>query len=286
MSGATSWSGHFDVDAVWRQAQALAEPVRSWPRARRAMSRTSGAHTARSAGQGSEFWQYRPLGENESVGRIDWRKSAQSDALLLRQQQNEVARQLLVGCDTSPSMHFASDPQIPTKAATGFELVAACALIGQREGDRVRIGTTAMRGSDAAAVLARSGLPQAAQVTMGCTVILASDFIGDAGALQLLASRCRSHQALLIAIHVHDRAECDFPFDGNIIFAGLEGEADFAAADATSLRADYLAAWAAHGAALRHAVASCDGLYIAANTLTPAARHLDGLLAQWQRRAP
>ena len=43
-----------------------------------------GVHGRRRVGVGDTFWQYRPFVEGDAQARIDWRRSARSDRLYVR----------------------------------------------------------------------------------------------------------------------------------------------------------------------------------------------------------
>ena len=63
-----------------------------------------GVHGRRRAGMGETFWQYRAAQPGDSLGQIDWRRSARSDRLFVREMEWEAAESVLLWCDTARSM--------------------------------------------------------------------------------------------------------------------------------------------------------------------------------------
>ena len=74
-----------------------------------------GVHGRRRAGQGDAFWQFRPFLPGDAAGRIDWRQSAKSDRLFIRETEWEAAQTIALWSDASRSMEWAFSPGRPTK---------------------------------------------------------------------------------------------------------------------------------------------------------------------------
>ncbi len=66
----------------------------------------TGVHGRRRAGMGETFWQYRAAHPGDPFSLIDWRRSARSDRLYVREMEWEAAENVLVWCDRSLSMDF------------------------------------------------------------------------------------------------------------------------------------------------------------------------------------
>src|ERR1700744_3975415 len=69
----------------------------------------------RKAGIGENFWQFRRYGSADSVGRIDWRQSAKSQHLFVREREWEAAEAVWLWRDGSPGMRFKSEFSETTK---------------------------------------------------------------------------------------------------------------------------------------------------------------------------
>ena len=75
-----------------------------------------GVHGRRRVGQGDAFWQYRPYRDGDSASQIDWRQSARSRHLFVRETEWEAAASVWLWRDASPSMQYASLKNSDTKA--------------------------------------------------------------------------------------------------------------------------------------------------------------------------
>lgn len=233
------------------EAAAAAVPLGAMPlgRARARAGGFHGVHPRRRAGTGSDFWQYRQLEPGEAVDRVDWRRSARSDGLYVREREREDAVRLWLWVDGSGSMDFASARGLPTKAARARVVAGALALAAHTAGEQVAmLGDGPARSPEA--LFARlgtsgGGLPPASDLRPGDAVVAVGDFLD--GGMREWAARAAAQGAVGTAIAVADRAEANFPYSGRVRFAPAEpeeSERDLAQADALHER--YLAAWAEH----------------------------------------
>src|SRR5476651_2667368 len=74
---------------------------------RLAASVSLGVHGRRRAGIGESFWQFRRY-QNEDAARIDWRQSAKSQHLFVREREWEAAQTVWFWRDASANMSFQS----------------------------------------------------------------------------------------------------------------------------------------------------------------------------------
>lgn len=210
---------------------------------------TQGQHARRRAGAGDDFWQYRPYASGDSVGRIDWRRSARADTLYVRERERQITQHLLVWADLSPSMDYAS-ARHPAKADHALLLMLALASLALRGGDGVRLLS--------AQALARhpAQLPAFADACVAVTrqtshphlldqadttqpFVIASDFLGDDAGWDDIFRRLSSKPRRGILLHVLDPAEITLPFTGRVRVKGLEGEAALLVPNINSLRDAY-----------------------------------------------
>ncbi len=64
-----------------------------------------GVHGRRRIGQGDTFWQFRQYQPGDTTQRIDWRKSAKSQRVFIRDHEWEAAQSIWLWRDASASMH-------------------------------------------------------------------------------------------------------------------------------------------------------------------------------------
>ncbi|HEX3430538.1 MAG TPA: DUF58 domain-containing protein [Rhizomicrobium sp.] len=189
-----------------------------------------GVHGRRKSGMGETFWQFRRYAQGDARGAIDWRQSAKSQHLFVREREWEAAETVWFWCDGSSSMGFSSGGDLCTKGGRANLLALALASLLVRGGERVAIfgdregpvgGRPALRHM--ARALAeneanRAALPPEMAVGKRAQVIWLSDFLSplDAieGALGKLAGRGLGGHLVQIV----DPAEQDFPFSGRTRF--------------------------------------------------------------------
>src|SRR6201992_4496083 len=94
-----------------------------------------GAHGRRRAGAGENFWQFRRYGSADSVGRIDWRQTAKSQHLSVREREWEAAQTVWFWRDADRGMRFGSAGVTKMERANLLLLALASLLV--RGGERV-----------------------------------------------------------------------------------------------------------------------------------------------------
>ena len=74
-----------------------------------------GLHASRISGKGEDFWQFKEYRQGDSLSSIDWRKSAASDKVLVKQKENETAKTIYFYFDKTKSMFFKSKKDLQSK---------------------------------------------------------------------------------------------------------------------------------------------------------------------------
>src|SRR4051812_38416758 len=98
-----------------------------------------GVHGRRRTGMGETFWQFRQYQSGDAASDIDWRQSARSRHLFVREQEWEAAESVWIWCDFSASMGFRSNPGLPPKWERAVLLTLALAALLVRSGERVAL---------------------------------------------------------------------------------------------------------------------------------------------------
>ena len=96
-----------------------------------------GTHGRRRAGPGETFWQFRHYDLNDARSGIDWRRSASSDHLFVREREWEAAHTVWLWVDLSASMDFRSRLASVTKRDRALVLALALAELLGSAGERV-----------------------------------------------------------------------------------------------------------------------------------------------------
>jgi uncharacterized protein (DUF58 family) len=222
----------------------------------------AGSHAERKAGPGSAFWQYRPLSAGEGTSAVDWRKSARSDAVVVREREREIPGQLALWWDGSASMRFQSEAAGVSKAAAAWTLMGALGLSAQAAEEAVQVlgHRAASNASALASALADPPTqPLVDRLAPGTRLVLASDFLGLDSALDTLVGLAQAQGWTLHLLHICDPLEVKFPFTGRVRFAGMESEPETVVDAADAARTSYLAALEAHGLRLEQRAALTGG---------------------------
>ena len=198
-----------------------------------------GVHGRRRVGVGDTFWQYRPFVEGDAASRIDWRRSARSDRVFVRDMEWEAAQTVCVWRDASPSMAWRSARHLPEKRERAELLLLALGgllfrageqmrAVGQSRVYRGRYGLAALAAHFNAAPMGKAdaGVPEALRVPAHARVVLAGDFLAP---LPEIRGALAAFAALPVRLHllqVLDPAEFSLPYEGRVRFVGLERDGE------------------------------------------------------------
>jgi uncharacterized protein (DUF58 family) len=225
-----------------------------------------GVHGRRRVGPGESFWQFRRYEHGDAATVIDWRQSAKSDRLFVRQQEWEAAQSVWLWRDNSPSMHFKSNFASQQKVERATLLLLALAALLVRGGERIGLlGDSRIPGSGRGA-LARvsqtlithsradkpsASLPPAAQLPRHATLILIGDFLSPPEEMETIIRGYAGRGVGGHLLQVLDPVEEDLPFEGRTEFEGVEGEGRLVVSRVEGLRDLYISKLASQRAALR-----------------------------------
>lgn len=215
-----------------------------------------GVHGRRRVGAGESFWQFRRYAAGDPLRAIDWRQTAKSQRVFVREQEWEASQTVYLWRDASPSMAWRSDAALPTKRERAEVLLLALAVLLGRAGERVgllggeappsagratleRLALTLSAGPGDAAT-ETGDLPQA-RLPAHAELVLIGDFLGPLEALdRWIADHARAGQRGHL-VQVLDPAEADLPYDGRVRFAGPEaGEEELLIPRVGSIRGQYV----------------------------------------------
>ena len=222
-----------------------------------------GSHGLRRAGPGETFWAFRPYGFGDSAQRVDWRQSAKSDEMLIREREWEAANTLWLWVNRGPRMNFKSHLARDTKLHHAKLIGLAIAILALRAHERVGLLGASERASSGRHMMEKlareidlpdtGALPLPSHMQRASTALLISDFLDEppviARALELLAATGTRG----VLVQVADPAEETLPWEGRADFIGLDRPLRYKANKVQSLREDYTAAFEAQRAAVRAA---------------------------------
>jgi len=204
----------------------------------------SGIHKSPYHGFNVEFAEFREYSPGDDPRYIDWRVLARTDRFFIKQFEAETNLSCYILLDTSGSMDFSTTRQ--SRLDYGAALAASLALLMLHQGDQaglvafdravrtfipprgnarhfsaiIQALETIKPGADTdiAAVLHEI----AERIRRRSMVIVISDFFDNVEALLNGLQHFRHRRHEVIALHLLDDAELEFPFDRVTLFEGIE----------------------------------------------------------------
>jgi len=215
-----------------------------------------GVHGRRRVGQGETFWQFRRYQDGDSASKIDWRRSARSQYMFVRETEWEAAQSVWLWRDASPSMNYGREiPKVRRASilalALGILLVQAgerIAALGEPnppQSGRLPLRRLAYLYMQEARADAPS-LPEAAPLPRYSNTVWFSDFLFDAEAITTRMRALAGGGVKGHLLQILDPAEADYPFAGRVRFESAEDDSKLLVGRAELLRSDYTRRLAAH----------------------------------------
>ncbi|HEY7763399.1 MAG TPA: DUF58 domain-containing protein [Aestuariivirgaceae bacterium] len=219
-----------------------------------------GTHGRRTSGPGEDFWQYRLYTSGDPANRIDWRKSARSQKVLIRENEWAAANTLWLWVDGSAGMRFRSRLAPAAKGVRASLLAMALAILAVRAGERVGLLGSGLVPGHTRNSLARlsedlaappQDFPEHAQLSRFSTCVLLSDFLEPAHQIgdKLVPVAAQVHTGHLIQIA--DPAEESFPYRGRTEFTEMAGIRNLTFGRAETMKEDYQALYRQQRAAVK-----------------------------------
>ena len=239
-----------------------------------------GWHRSRRKGANVEFADYRDYQPGDDLRRVDWRLYGRTDRVQIREAHEESPLRVQLLLDVSTSMSYASRPGLLTKLDLARAVLGAIALLTRRQRDACGVallGDTLLHHQPPSAAPARlravwgaleqpamgtatalaASLSRAAEVApRACLFVLASDFYEVPAALEPVIRQLRFDGHDVLAFHVLDPVEEDFPFEEPAEFADIETDVRISLDPSAAARA-YRTAFQAHQRTLSDLFAGC-----------------------------
>jgi uncharacterized protein (DUF58 family) len=255
-----------------------------------------GIHGRRRAGTGETFWQFRQFQGSDPATAIDWRRSASSDTLYVREREWEASHTFWLWPDVSPSMAFRSHLAQVEKRDRALVLTLAVAEMLVRAGERVALlGLTpplasrkaTSRIAEALAVnegteALKSGLPPKARLSRFSSAILVGDFLDPPEAIVRRLNEMAEGGVQGHLIQVLDPAEETLAYEGRVEFRGPEGGERWIADRVETLRGAYREKLTAHRDEIAEAARRIGWSFLVHHTDRPAAEPLLTLIMRLQ----
>lgn len=225
-----------------------------------AASVSLGVHGRRKAGMGESFWQFRRYAPEDPAAAIDWRQSAKSQHLFVREREWEAAQAVWFWRDASATMRFKSEYAETTKSDRAAVLALALGSLLLRGGERIGLFGRERPPSSGRATLRRiahelvgsddRALPPDVPVSRSAQIVWLSDFLAAPEDIEKAIRRLSAAGARGNFVHIVDPAEEDFPFEGRTRFDALAGKESELFGRAESVRDAYCERFRAHAQAV------------------------------------
>ncbi len=240
-----------------------------------------GTHGRRLAGPGDTFWQFRRYEPEDAASTIDWRQSAKSQHIFVREREWEAAQTIWLWRDGSESMTYRSSSSLPSKRDRANIMLIALAFLLARGGERIgalAAGNKAGTGRAAVRRLAiqlddvsfqQTELPAIPRLVPNASLIMAGDAFSDISDIEASVSAFTAIGVKGCFVQILDPAEEGFPFEGRIRFEQADGIAAELIGRAQSLRSAYRNNFASHQDELRRLLRRHGWSFLVHRTNTP-----------------
>jgi uncharacterized protein (DUF58 family) len=255
-----------------------------------------GIHGRRRAGTGETFWQFRQFQASDPATIIDWRRSASSDHLYVREREWEAAHTFWLWPDISPSMAFRSHLSATPKRDRAVVLTLAMAELLVRAGERIAlIGLTAPMASRKATsriaealaahggeAAAQASLPPPARLSRFSSALLFGDFLDPPEVIAARLNEMAEGGVTGHLVQILDPAEETLAYEGRVEFRSPEGSDRWVADRVETLRGDYQKKLSEHRARIEEAAHRIGWSFLLHHTDRPAAEPLLTLIMRLQ----
>jgi uncharacterized protein (DUF58 family) len=249
-----------------------------------------GIHGRRKAGMGESFWQFRRFRAEDPSTSIDWRQSAKSQHLFVREREWEVAQSVWFWRDGSPGMRFKTGQCSKIERANLLALALASALV--RGGERVALLGQGRGPASSRAALRRMAhaladiapsdraLPPDGPISRNSQFVWLSDFLGPMQQIELALRRMTQSGLSGNLVHIIDPAEEDFPYTGRTRFEAPGDDLRETLGRAETIAPAYRARFKAHAEAIALLAGKLGWTYLAHRTDRPPQIALAALYAE------
>ncbi len=226
-----------------------------------------GDHAQRKSGAGQKFWQYREYVPGDRPQDIDWRQSAKTDHVFVKQKEWQITRKTYFWCARGASMNFSSAQDFPSKQDYARIMTLALALVLRKTQEQLGIFGSKMTGrsegmmekighyvlDDVENPLPHDGadsLPQNAYfIGMG-------DFLSPIEEIEVQFSHIAARTQNALILQILDPAELSLSYNGRVRFVDMAGSENHIIQNVSAVRAAYQERIEAHCKSVRNL---CEG---------------------------
>ncbi len=182
-----------------------------------------GQHAQNRGGAGHDFWQYREFQPGDHARDADWRQSARTDRVLIRQKEKETQKKSTIWLQNDSDMHFGGSKGSFTKYETGAVIALTLNMMGQEHHDIVTLsGVGAVPSDDLTHILADADYAPSPDDLPGQELTLIGDFTAAMQTLEDDLFKAIPPHKKVTLLQILDPLELDLPFSGRTIFERMQ----------------------------------------------------------------
>ena len=195
-----------------------------------------GLHASRFSGKGEDFWQFKEYRKGDDVSSIDWRKSAASSKILVKQKENETAKTIYFYFDRTKSMVFKSKKSLQSKYQAAILLTLTLSRMFLKNRENVfhfKNSKSVIKSSNDLSSFTESFLlkendinyPDKSLMADNSICFIVSDFLYELKTVESFLINLKKKNISGFLIQVLDPLEINFSIKENLILNDLETNA-------------------------------------------------------------
>jgi len=236
-----------------------------------AESFVQGMHSRRKNGQGENFWQFRQWQQGDNSYNIDWRQTAKSDNIYIRQKEWETTQSFLIYKSSNKSMDFTSARKYRTKREYAEIILLAASILIFRGGEKLGVLGSKLplqTREDSIADIYKELAEQKRLSLLGneiknnSKIILIGDFFEDLLELEKFCNIAAASNSKILFLQINDKAEETLHYKGRVKFADIGNVGcvkEFSRVEAIS--AEYVEKFLEHRKNIREIVETRGGIF-------------------------
>lgn len=217
-----------------------------------------GDHNLKRAGLGERFWQFREYDPGDRPQDIDWRQSAKTDNIFIRQREKQNSQSVFFWCARDAGMHFQSGSARRSKLETMQIFTLALSMLLSKAGEQIGTFGSFKTGRSAMAVdrighyvchdspESVSATPSQFKIPQNAYLFQIGDFLSPIEEIEKNFEHLAARTKNGCIIQILDPAELDLPYDGRIVFDDMRGAEDIRIENVANIRAQYQSRILAH----------------------------------------
>lgn len=222
-----------------------------------------GDHAQSKPGMGEKFWQYREYAPGDRPQDIDWKQTAKTDHVFIKQKEWQTPQSVIFWCSQSASMAFSSQEKLPTKQRDANVLTLALALLMVQAHEKVGIFGSRKIGRSENTLIdieqkltedirSTSSLPDYGlyDLPQNASFIQIGDFLEPLDVIEQNFKQFSGRISGGFVVQVLDPAELDLPYDGRVLFEDNNDGSKQQIDNVASIRQAYKKRIEAHNKAL------------------------------------